>query len=312
VKSLNLTSYAKLNLYLEVLGKRPDNYHSIFTIFERISLSDQIRLRPLPQGEIKIALSGCSLSLSRRNLAYQAAILLKRGFQIREGVQIDIRKHIPVSSGLGGGSSNAATVLTGLNQLWKLNLGIRQLVSLGRQIGSDVPFFLHNCSFASATDRGDEIRVLKLPVKLWHIIVVPRVKVRSPLIYKRWDGLTKKAAGLTPLEISNSLIGKGKSLTGLTTRQSKVKILRSALSKKDFSKIGNLLFNSLEQITTTIHPVIKRIKLALSDLGLQATSMSGSGSAVFGLVSSRKEAYAVVRKLAANLQNWDVFVARTI
>ena len=293
MKSLSLTSYAKLNLYLEVLGKRSDNYHSIFTLFERISLSDQIRLKLLPKGEIKIVLSGCPLPLGRKNLAYQAASLLKREFQIHEGVQIYIRKHLPISSGLGGGSSNAATVLTGLNQLWKLNLGVRQLAALGRRIGSDVPFFLHNCSFASATHRGDEIRALKLPVKFWHIIVVPRVKVRSHLIYKRWDGLTTKAAGLT-------------------TRQSMVKILRPALLKKDFSKIGKLLFNSLEQATMAMHPVIGRIKSALSDLGLQATSMSGSGSAVFGLVSSRKEAYAVAGRLAANLQNWDVFVARTV
>jgi len=296
VKSLNLISYAKLNLYLKVLRRRPDSYHSIFTLFERISISDKIRLKLLPRKKIRIVLSGLTLPLGRSNLVYKAASLLQREFGISQGIEIDIRKHIPISAGLGGGSSNAATVLLGLNKLWKLNLRLKQLVALARQIGSDVPFFLYNSSFASATSRGDKIEVLRLPVKFWHIIVIPKIHILSSLIYRRWDQ--------TPN------LGRG-SLARLTNHKSAIKILKSALLKKDFRKLSKVLFNSLEDVTTAIYPVIRKTRLALSDFGLKAISMSGSGSAVFGLVSSRKEAYEVARQLR-KLGNWDVFVARTV
>ncbi|MFH1338981.1 MAG: 4-(cytidine 5'-diphospho)-2-C-methyl-D-erythritol kinase [Candidatus Omnitrophota bacterium] len=301
MKSLTLTSYAKLNLYLDILGKLPDKYHSILTLFERISLSDQINLKPLPDKKIRIIVSGGRLGLctNRQNLAYQAAGLLARNFGIRQGVEIRIRKRIPVAAGLGGGSSNAAAVLKGLNRLWKLNLGIERLVSVGRKIGSDVPFFLYNCSFACGSGRGDKIKVLNLPVGFWHIIAVPRIKVLSSLVYKKWDDLRKGRPGLR------------KERAGLTTLQSKVKILQTALLKKDTLLLEGLLFNSLESITAAMHPAVRKIKSALSDYGVKEISMSGSGPAVFGLVSSRKEAYAVAGQLS-NFVSWDVFVAKTV
>ena len=293
-KNLILTSYAKLNLYLKILGRRSDNYHSIFTLFEKVSLSDQIRLKLLPNRGIRIALfdSSLPLTLGRSNLAYRAADLLQRKFLVSDGVEISINKQIPISAGLGGGSSNAATVLTGLNRLWRLNLKSDCLASLARRIGSDVPFFLHNSSFAIATSRGDQIKTLRLPVKLWHIIVVPRVKVLSSLIYKKWDHTRKKDKGLT-------------------NQQSIIKILTSALLKKDMLLLSKLLFNSLEEVSAAMYPAVRKLKSVLSGFGLEAISMSGSGPAVFGLVSSRKEAYAIVGQLR-KLGNWDVFVAKTV
>ncbi len=293
MKSLNLTSYAKLNLYLKILRRRVDNYHSILTLFERVNLSDQIRLKLLPQREIRISLSGLSLPKGPGNLAYRAASLLQRRFKVGRGVQIHIRKRIPVSSGLGGGSSNAAVVLSGLNRLWRLNLTVKQLAALARQIGSDVPFFLHNTSFAYGTHRGDEIKVLRLPVKFWHIIVAPRIKILSSSVYKGWDRRHKRG-------------------TGLTNQRLIIRILKSALLKKDILLLSRLLLNSLEEVSAAIYPAVRRVRTALSDLGLEAISMSGSGSAVFGLVSSRKEAYAVARQLKAKSGDWDVFVARTV
>jgi 4-diphosphocytidyl-2-C-methyl-D-erythritol kinase len=292
VKSLNLTSYAKLNLYLEILGKRPDNYHSIYTLFERISLSDQIRLRLLPQGRIRVVSSNPGIPRGYKNLAFQAASLLKKEFQVHTGVEINIKKHIPISAGLAGGSSNAATVLSGLNKLWRLNLRVKELVVFARQIGSDVPFFLYNYSFAYATQRGDKIKGLCLPVKLWHIILVPPVQIPSALIYKSWDESTEG--------------------TGLTKHQSRIRILKTALLKKDLILLSKLLFNSLEHISQALHPVISKAKSVLYDLGLEAILMSGSGPAVFGLVSCRKEACSIARQLKAKMRNWDVFVAKTV
>lgn len=301
VKSLTLTSYAKLNLYLDILGKLPDKYHSILTLFERISLSDRINLKLLPDKEIRIIVSGGSSGLcaNRRNLAYQAAGLLAREFGVRQGVEIRIKKRIPVAAGLGGGSSNAAAVLTGLNRLWKLNLGIERLVSVGRKIGSDVPFFLYNCSFACGSGRGDKIKALSLPARFWHVIAVPRIKVLSSRVYKKWDDLGKARPG------------SRKERAGLTTLQSKVKILQAALLKKDALLPEGLPFNSLESVTAEMYPAVRKIKSALSDYGVKAISMSGSGPAVFGLVSSRKEAYAVASKLR-KFVSWDVFVAETV
>ena len=295
MNTLKLTSYAKLNLYLKILGKRPDNYHSIITLFERINLSDQIELSSLAEKKIKIKSSGLAMPCNYRNLAYQAALLLQRKFAVNKGIEIRIKKNIPVSAGLGGGSSNAASVLMGLNKFWKLNLTSKQLSSLGRRIGADVAFFLENCSFASASARGDKIKPLNLKIKLWQVIVVPRERISSSVIYNRWDKQDKAK----------------KALTGLTKPQSVIRILRGVLSKKDITSLSKLIYNSLEKVSIAIYPVIIKIKRALSELGLKAILMSGSGSAVFGLVSSRKEAYEVVRRLKKS-GNWDVFVARTI
>ena len=296
MRILNLISYAKLNLYLKVLNKRSDSYHSIFTLFERVSLADRIRLQLLPKRKIRILSSESYLPLGRNNLVYQAASLLQRECSINKGVQINIIKHIPISAGLGGGSSNAAVVFSGLNQLWNLKLGVKQLVAFARQIGSDIPFFLYNCSFACGTSRGDEIKVLRLPGRLWHIIVVPRVEIRSFLIYKKWD------------EMSHS---DRRSLTGLTNQQRVIRILKQALLTKDIL-LTKLLFNSLEKVSKAMFPVISKVESSLSDLGIEAISMSGSGPAVFGLVPSRKEAYAAARKLKRKLRNCDVFVAKTV
>ena len=292
MKSLSLYSYAKLNLYLRILKKRSDNYHSIFTIFERINLSDKIKLRLLPKKEIRLVQEGCSLPRGSRNLAYQAARLLKKEFDIQQGVEININKHIPISSGLGGGSSNAACVLRGLNQLWKLNLKKNQLVKLGQRIGADVPFFLHNTSFAYGTARGDKVKPLRLPVKLWHLIVVPMVRISSLMSYRKWDE-----------------VGCG---TELTNPKSIIKIFKRALLKKNIILLSKILYNSFEDISAVKYPVIRKIRLVLSDLGLKAILMSGSGSAVFGLVMSRKEGYGIVRQLRKRFDDWDVFLARTV
>jgi 4-diphosphocytidyl-2-C-methyl-D-erythritol kinase len=297
VKYLSLCSFAKLNLYLGILGKLPRNYHSLITLFERVSLADQIRLKLLPHKQIRLSLSGFPLPKGRSNLVYRAASLLQKDFDLNQGVQIRIKKNIPVGAGLGGGSSNAATVLLGLNKLWKLNLRLKDLVSLGRRIGVDVPFFLYDHPFALGTLRGDKIRILRLPVRFWHIIVVPRIKVLSSSIYRRWD---------------SEYMRNRKTLMGLTSHKTIIRILTSALLEKDLFLAGRLLFNSLEPVGISRYPVIGRVKTLLSNLGVQAISMSGSGPCVFGLTSSRKEAYTVARKLEAKSGNWDVFVARTV
>ena len=280
MKSCKLKSYAKVNLYLEVLKKRADGYHQILTLFERISLFDEINIRPRLDKKIRIFCSEPQIPKGKGNLAYRAASLLKTVSGIDKGADIRIKKRIPAAAGLAGGSSNAASVLLGLNRLWGLNLSKKRLISYAKQLGSDVPFFLANASFALGKSRGDDIKAVKgIKIKLWHILAVPKTKVSTKTIYRGLD----KIADF--------------SVTGLTKAASNVKILIRALKESKVPMQGERLFNRLEGATFGLYPQVERLKNKMRDLGVKAVLMSGSGPAVFGIVSSRKEAEAICRKL---------------
>ena len=290
---LTLNSYAKLNLYLEVLHKRKDNYHNIKTIFERIGLADKIILKSRRDKKINITCNVAAVPQAHFNLAWRSAKLLQDIFNIDKGVDIKIIKRIPVGSGLGGGSSNAAAVLVGLNKLWKLNVTEHKLAGLAGKLGCDVPFFIYNSPFAQGEARGDKIKPLKalINVRLWHILVVPKIGVSTASIYKRWDNESKTFK--------------------LTMPKYNVNILILALRKNGLSLIGDALFNSLGQVTAALYPQINAIKEKLIKLGVKAILMSGSGPAVFGIVSSRKEALSLSRQLKMNSSFGEVFVSRT-
>ena len=304
-----LNSYAKLNLYLEVVNKRKDSYHNIETLFERISLADKIVLKLRKDKSIKVTCNNPAVPEDKTNLCYVSAELLQEKFNIENGIDIKIIKRIPVGAGLGGGSSNAATVLLGLNKLWKLNLSQKKLGTLGRLVGADVPFFIYNAPFALGEERGDKIRPLRslFGVRLWHILVVPRIKVSTPLIYNKWD----EHSGLTPPFLP-SKTGKKNKRAGLTRPAHDVKILTSRLRKNSFPFSDELLFNSLEAVTIKLYPQVKRVREKLGCLGLKSILMSGSGPAVFGIVSSKKEAVNLGRKLRNLDKSWQIFAARTL
>lgn len=290
-----IKSYAKINLFLLVNGLRRDGYHDIETLFERISLFDKIILKSRHDKEIKIISNSRDIPLDHTNLVFRSAQLLRDKFSINKGLDIRIIKRIPVGAGLGGGSSNAASVLQGLNKFWKLNLTQKVLAGLAKEIGSDVVFFVYNCKFAQASGRGDKIRpVTSLKdLVLWHILVVPKLHVSTPVIYKGWDRLLDKKPGLTVPE-------------------SNVKILTLALKKKDLTGTATALFNSLEPVTFSLYPQVKRVKRRLLKLGLNSVLMSGSGPAVVGIASSRKEAQSLAKRLKRENKLWRVFVAKAI
>jgi len=293
VNTLTFNSYAKLNLYLEVLHKRKDNYHNIKTIFERIDLADKIILKSRRDKKINISCNESSVPQDSANLAWRSAKLLQDSFNIDKGVDIKIIKRIPVGSGMGGGSSNAASTLVGLNKLWKLNLPQNKLAELAKKLGCDVPFFIYNTPFALGEARGDKIKPLKAltNVRLWHILVVPNIEVSTASIYKRWDKYSKTFK--------------------LTMPEYNVNIMNLALKKNDLLLIGDALFNSLEPVTTRLYPQINEVKEKLIQLGVKSILMSGSGPAVFGIVSSRKEALSLRRQLKSNSFFGEVFVSRT-
>jgi 4-diphosphocytidyl-2-C-methyl-D-erythritol kinase len=293
-ESLSLESPAKVNLYLKILKRRKDGYHNIKTIFERINLCDTIIFKERRDKKIRIISSNSALSKDSSNLAYRAADLLRRSFGVNRGLDIKIIKRIPISAGLGGGSANAASVLTGLNKFWRLGLKQEELVRLSRKLGSDVAFFIHNTSFALGEGRGERIKPLGSlkRKKLWHVLVVPKIKVSTPFIYKKWD--------------DNPRTFK------LTTPKHDVKILTLAIRENRFSLLAKALFNDLEQVTLRLYPEVLRIKKGLADLGLKAILMSGSGPAVFAIAASKKEAVSLAKKFRTKNKSSQSFAVETL
>ncbi|MCX5715474.1 MAG: 4-(cytidine 5'-diphospho)-2-C-methyl-D-erythritol kinase, partial [Candidatus Omnitrophica bacterium] len=170
--SIVLKAPAKVNLYLDVLKKRPDGYHDIETIFERIALFDTIIIKNSPDKKIRVTSDHPGLPLGRDNLVYKAAEAIFKKAGLKVGVCVDIKKRIPVAAGLAGGSSDAASMLIGINRLFRLGLSKAQLAGLARAIGADVAFFLYDCSFAIGTGRGDQIKPLPInDASIWHIII---------------------------------------------------------------------------------------------------------------------------------------------
>lgn len=289
-RGLVLKSFAKLNLYLEVLNKRKDGYHNIMTVFERINLADNIILKPAKDGKIRISSSNADVPEDETNLCFRAAKLLQDEFCPERGIDIRIIKRIPVGAGMGGGSGNAAAVLKGLNRLWRLGLKRNKLAKLAEGIGCDVPFFVYDASFAKAGGRGDKIKPIEelKELRIWHVIIMPEIKVSTPHIYREWDRLSR-----------------------LTAPKYDVNILISALKGKRLSLLRDSLYNGLEQVTFQLYPEVRRIKKTLVSLGVEPVLMSGSGPAVFGILASKKDALLIMRKLAGRHLPWRVFTAST-
>ncbi len=293
MRRIRLLSPAKLNLFLKVLNKRSDGFHNISTVFERIDLSDEILLRLNPSGAIRVDCAHPQVPRGPKNLVHRAAKLLRDDFRIKEGVDIHIKKNIPVAAGLGGGSGNAATALKGLNELWKLRLSRSQLLSYARRLGSDVAFFLYDCPWALGTQRGDFIQKLDVKTKLWHVLVVPRVKIYSGEAY---GGL-----GLKP--------GRGAPRKMLTKRNDNVSIFIHHLRRSDVAQIGQGLVNDLEKVVLLISPQLAKLEQRLKSLDTKGVMVSGSGPCVFAITETRQQAKDIQRILSGRYSR--VFVAKT-
>ena len=284
MRSLVLKSPAKINLFLKVLNKRPDGYHNIVTLFERINLFDDISFKANSSGRIKITCNHPQVPTGPKNLVYKIAQLLKTEHKLNQGVDIHINKRIPVAAGLAGGSSNAATALLGLNKIWNLRLPKAKLVHYAGRIGSDVAFFLYDCPWALGTGRGEKIREVSLASKLWHILVVPKVKLYASEVY-------------------------GALKLGLTKRNDDVNILIHHLRKNDFEALESRIQNDLEDAVSGLYPGILTLKKNLNSLNTHGVMVSGSGPAVFGLIHSERAAQQIRSKLSRRYSQ--VFVVRT-
>jgi len=288
---------AKINLYLKVFGRRPDGYHDIETLFERIDIFDKITAVPIGK-DITIECDNAFVPTGKRSLCYKAAELLRERLSVlrREkdkGVFIRIEKKIPIAAGLGGGSSDAASILKALNRMWGLDLGNKELMDLGNFLGADVPFFLSEASFAIGRGRGDQVETIASDKLLWHVVICPDIQMFSKDIY--------------------TIYSKQSSLT-LTTKGGVDTILTPIKDICEITFLKTLLHNDLEKIIISREPLIKDIKKALLKRGNSNTLVSGSGPSVFGIYSTRKEALRAKQDYLEHFSNpkgWRIFIART-
>ncbi|MBN2096985.1 MAG: 4-(cytidine 5'-diphospho)-2-C-methyl-D-erythritol kinase [Candidatus Omnitrophica bacterium] len=286
MRTLKLKAPAKVNLYLQVLKRRPDGFHDIETIFEKIDLCDTITLKKLNTPGIELFCSA-GLAQDNRNLAYQAAQAIFQNTGCEQGVELRITKRIPVAAGLGGGSSDAASVLLGLNRLFSFGLSKKQLAKLAEQLGADVPFFIFPGARAIGRGKGEDLTTLRLNKKYWYILVIPRpIKVSTRKMYQS-------------LRIA------------LTKRASRAKIVLQALKKSDLTSLNKNSYNSFESVLVKKYRQILVIKKALQSSGCAATLVSGSGPCVFGVTQTRKEAAEISKSLRAKSKNWQVITCKT-
>jgi 4-diphosphocytidyl-2-C-methyl-D-erythritol kinase len=284
---LRLFSPAKINLFLNVLRKRADGYHEIETLFERISLGDEIRLE-LTRSGTALKSSARGVPSGPQNLAFKAAELLREETGCRKGVRIHLKKRIPVAAGLGGGSSNAAAVLLGLNKLWRLRLSRPALLKLAARLGSDVPFFVLDVPRALGRGRGEKLAAMGRPTEPnWYCVVKP------------------------PFGISTKLAYAGLSRISLTPQKADAKLLLRSLQKGDPKSLSKLLTNSLELALNKRVRAISEIKKKLVSEGAFTALLSGSGSSVFGVFGSAKEAKRAAKNLGKKNKRWRVFAACT-
>jgi 4-diphosphocytidyl-2-C-methyl-D-erythritol kinase len=249
---------AKINLSLDVLHKRPDGYHEVEMVMTTIDLADRIELSLLEEDRIVIHSHNRFVPDDQRNLAYQAAHLLKERFQVKQGVLIGIEKTIPVAAGLAGGSSDAAATLRGLNKLWKLGLSLDELAVLGAEIGSDVSFCVYGGT-ALATGRGEIIEQLPAPPTCWVVLAKPFIGVSTAEVYRR--------------------------LNVEKVQHPPTKQMISAIENGDFNGVCNSVGNVLEDVTLSLYPEVAQIKDQMKRFGADAVLMSGSGPTVFSLVA---------------------------
>lgn len=280
VKSLFLKAPAKVNYLLDVISRRPDGYHDLRMVMQCINLCDDINLTLTSNSEITVTCGKNGVPDGPGNIAWKAARQMLDLAGTGQGAEIAITKNIPVAAGLGGGSSDAATVLMGMNELLQLGLSDQRLMEIGVKLGADVPFFIFKKT-ALAEGIGEQLTAMPDLPKVWIVLVNPGVHVSTAWVYKNLQ---------------------------LTNRRDLAKLPHFYGTIEDISSI---LSNDLETVTIPAFPVIAEIKEKMMDLGAVGAMMSGSGPTVFGLFRDGETAEKA-RELLSNGNEWFSVAVQTL
>lgn len=284
MNSIKLKSPAKINLFLEAVGKRKDGYHNLITVFAKIDIFDFLTLKKTDRGGIKIIVknnSNLRLKKTEDNIIYKTAVKFFDEFKIEPNVNISFEKNIPVGAGLGGGSANSAVVLKGLCLIngvdFKKNRGA--LAVMAQSLGADVPFFMSEESFCLGRGKGEKLSPFEIKTNRYSIIVA----------YPGLPISTKDVFSKLKLSDKNDIASSKRKCSRL------VKGLKSG---SEISEIKDLFFNKLEDIVLPGNKNVLRMKKHIISLGADVAMMSGSGSSVFGVFSDKKTARAALKQLS--------------
>jgi 4-diphosphocytidyl-2-C-methyl-D-erythritol kinase len=271
VDELDILSPAKINLFLEVIARRPDGYHEIESVMQLVDLCDQVHLARKPRG-IQMSVVGAQLPSGRGNLAYKAAALLMESGGLRGGVHIRLEKRIPVAGGLGGGSSNAAAVLAGLNRLYDLGHSLESLQNFGASLGSDVPFFLSD-GLALATGRGEQVTPLEPWPPFWLVMVNSGEPISTAWAYR------EASSKLTEWQPRSSIT--------------------PFIARNRLPWPPCWAFNRLEAVVLPHRVKVRALKALLDEGGGAPVLMSGSGGTVFAVVPDAQTGETLVARAQA-------------
>lgn len=255
--SIRLKARAKINLGLDVLGKREDGYHEVRMVMQTIGIYDRLILIKIPEEEIRITSNLAFLPVNENNLIYKAIKLLKDEYHFPGGVSVDLNKFIPVAAGMAGGSTDAASTMFGVNRLFGLNLSMGKMMELGVRLGADVPYCVMRGT-ALAEGIGEKLtRITPVP-HMWILIAKPQINVSTRLVYEQLD------------------------MGGIQKHPDIDGIIR-AIEAQDVVRIAQSMGNVLENVTVPLYPVIETIKQDMLSHGAINAMMSGSGPTVFGI-----------------------------
>jgi len=271
-RALRVRCPAKINLGLWILGRRPDGYHEIDTIMQSVALEDELTLEE-SAGGLTLTTRGLPIPNGTPNLLHKAWSLLSEKRSISRGVRALLTKRIPVGGGLGGGSSDAAGFLLGVNRLLDLDLEEGAIHSIAARIGSDVPFFLRGGT-ARATGRGEQVRHLCPAPPAWVVLATPPLAVSTTWAY-------------------------GRAKIALTPGGAGASMLAAAIERRDWPAIASHLHNDFEDVVLPEFGVVARLRRVLEESGVLGSLLSGSGSTVFGLARTQEEAQLAARRVAA-------------
>ena len=285
MESIRLKARAKINLGLDVIGRRENGYHDVRMVMQTVGVYDRIIMTRIPEKEIRIKTNIGFLPVNENNLVYKAIMLMKSKYKLDGGIEVDLNKFIPVAAGMAGGSSDAASALFGMNRLYELNLPIGELMNIGVEIGADVPYCIMR---GTALAEGIGEKLTRLPdMPFCHILIAkPPVNVSTKLVYEKLDN--------TDVKLHPDIDG-----------------IIEAIKLKDVALVASRMGNVLESVTVPLYPVIDSIKKDMIEHGAINAMMSGSGPTVFGIFPDEQSMLACQQFLRQKGEARQVYTTET-